>query len=65
MDNHAHHVAPRSQRPDLKYELDNGKTLCLKHHDWVHAHPVEANRMGLLSTEKYEARSFEPIDYAG
>jgi 5-methylcytosine-specific restriction endonuclease McrA len=55
--NHAHHVSPRSQRPDLKYDVDNGKTLCWEPcHSWVHAHPIEAERLGLLSTEKYEAR---------
>lgn len=60
-DNHAHHIAPRSQRPDLKYELSNGKTLCFEHHDWVHANPIEAARLGLLSTEKYESRVSDTV----
>lgn len=52
---HAHHVAPRSQRPDLKHELSNGICLCNSCHTWVHHHPKEAVQTGLLSTEKYES----------
>lgn len=29
----AHHKAPRSLRPDLKYELSNGVVLCRFHHE--------------------------------
>lgn len=54
LNNHAHHRAPRSQRPDLRLEMSNGKTLCLDCHDFVHAHPKEAVALGLLSVEKYE-----------
>lgn len=52
--NHAHHIAPRSRRPDLKRELSNGLTLCFGAHDWVHSHPIEATELGLLSDETYE-----------
>lgn len=50
----AHHIAPRSQRPDLKFDLSNGVTLCSSCHRWVHQHPIEAVACGLLSTESYE-----------
>lgn len=51
---HAHHVAPRSRRPDLKYEISNGKCLCNSCHTWVHRHPIEATDLGLLSDVPYE-----------
>lgn len=51
---HTHHVAPRSQRPDLKHDVSNGKCLCNSCHAWVHEHPIEARAMGLLSGETYE-----------
>lgn len=52
--NHAHHVATRSQRPDLKYEVSNGKTLCNSCHTYIHHHAIEAQADGWLSTETYE-----------
>lgn len=52
--NHAHHVAPRSRRPDLKSNLDNGITVCPDCHLWIHSHPIEAEALGLLSSETYE-----------
>jgi len=51
----AHHVAPRSRRPDLKYDISNGITLTHYAHEWVHQHPIEATELGLLSSETYEA----------
>lgn len=53
--NEAHHVATRRRRPDLRHVLANGKTLCATPcHRWVHDNPIEAEKLGLLSTEKYE-----------
>lgn len=52
---HAHHVAPRSRRPDLKYDVSNGKCLCNSCHTWVHRNPIEATALGLLSDASYEA----------
>lgn len=52
--NHAHHVAPRSRRPDLKRDLNNGITVCPECHNWIHSHPIEAEKLGLLSSETYE-----------
>ncbi len=49
-----HHIAPKGRRPDLKYDVNNGICLCRTHHDWVHANPFEAEKLGLLSTESYE-----------
>lgn len=37
----AHHVKPKSQYPELKYDLDNGVTLCVDcHKDHHRDHPV-------------------------
>jgi len=52
--NHAHHRAPRSQRPDLVHDLDNGITTCPICHDFIHRNPIEAQAAGWLSTETYE-----------
>lgn len=51
---HAHHVAPRSQRPDLKYVVSNGKGLCFIHHEVVHKFPKKSQEMGLLSNRTME-----------
>jgi predicted restriction endonuclease len=49
-----HHVAKRSQRPDLKFEVSNGICLCREHHDWTDHNHDKAVSMGLLSTDSYE-----------
>jgi len=51
---HTHHVAPRSIRPDLIHDIDNGKCLCAHCHLWCHHHPIEARALGLLSNDPYE-----------
>lgn len=51
---HAHHIAPRSRRPDLKLEVSNGVCLCHLCHLWCHSHILEATALGLLSTATYE-----------
>ena len=53
--NVAHHVAPRSRRPDLRLELSNGITCTPEIHSWIHDNPIEATERGLLSDETYEA----------
>jgi hypothetical protein len=50
-----HHKAERSQRPDLKHNVDVGLALCRQHHNWVPLHRAEAIAMGLLLDETYEA----------
>jgi 5-methylcytosine-specific restriction endonuclease McrA len=50
-----HHIAKRSQRPDLKLVTSNGICLCRKHHSWTDTHHDEAVSLGLLSVESYEA----------
>lgn len=54
-----HHIAHRTQRPDLIYEPTNGCVVCQKCHDWAHLHatPDEAEAAGLLSRERYENRA--------
>lgn len=49
-----HHLAKRSQRRDLKYELSNGLLLCRTHHDWTDDNHDAAVAMGLLNTESRE-----------
>jgi len=53
----AHHIRERTQRPDLRYDVDNGAALCGQHHDYAH-HNVqgrkEASEQGLLGGETYE-----------
>jgi len=49
-----HHIAMRSRRPDLKYVQSNGICMCREHHQWIHAHSLEAQKMGLLSSDSYE-----------
>jgi hypothetical protein len=52
--NIAHHVAPRSRRPDLRLNVDNGITLTPEAHQWVHDYPREATAAGWLSSVTYE-----------
>lgn len=49
-----HHIAKRSQRPDLRFSVSNGICLCRQHHGWTDTHHDEAVRIGLLNTESYE-----------
>lgn len=44
----AHHVVFRSRDVSRSHDVDNGATLCRRHHDWVHANSAEArSRFGL------------------
>lgn len=52
--NVAHHIAPRSLRPDLRLDINNGVTLTPEAHQKVHSNPVWARANGWLSTETYE-----------
>lgn len=49
-----HHIAKRSQRPDLRFDPKNGLCLCRSHHDWTDHNHDKAVEMGLLNTESYE-----------
>lgn len=49
-----HHISERSLRPDLRYDLNNGITLCRRHHDWLPLHRTQAVKLGLLGDETYE-----------
>ncbi len=52
-----HHKNERSQRPDERYNPDNGACICWVHHDFMH-HTVEGRargrELGLLGGETYE-----------
>ena len=43
-----HHIAPQGRFPELRCEVDNIKTACQVHHQYIHLHPVEARERGLL-----------------
>lgn len=45
---HTHHRATRSQRPDLKHDVDNGVCLCNSCHTWVHKNPKISYKQGWL-----------------
>lgn len=49
-----HHIAKRTERPDLKFTVSNGVCLCRLHHDWTDTHLAEAIAIGLRNTETYE-----------
>lgn len=51
---HAHHISTRSQRPDLKHDINNGITLCNSCHTWVHKNPDKSYKLGLLKRGNYE-----------
>lgn len=44
----AHHIAPKSRFPELRYVVENGITLCRAHHDAAHGHPALARERGLI-----------------
>lgn len=53
--NDAHHIAPRSARPDLRYVVENGVTLDRFHHNYVHgAGRQQSIALGFLNLETYE-----------
>lgn len=43
---HCHHIRLRSQGGTDA--MENLATLCMAGHDWVHGHPMEAERLGLI-----------------
>lgn len=45
---HAHHVVSRARDKTLALVLSNLTTLCSRHHQFAHDHPIEANDCGLI-----------------
>jgi 5-methylcytosine-specific restriction endonuclease McrA len=41
---HADHIKPWSQYPELRYALDNGRTLCISCHEKTESYPVQFRR---------------------
>ena len=60
-----HHINEKSQRPDERYDSDNGACMCWQHHDAMH-HTVagrrEGKRLGLLGGKTYELHMKEKRD---
>lgn len=51
---HAHHKATRGAHPELKYDVNNGVTLCGSCHQWVHRNPKEASGLGFMVLTKHD-----------
>lgn len=49
-----HHIAKRTQRPDLKFDPANLICLCRQHHDFTDLNRREAERMKLVGGVSYE-----------
>lgn len=45
-----HHIVSRARDRTLAHEHSNLTTLCRKHHDYAHLHPLEAAERGLLKS---------------
>lgn len=45
-----HHVVPVGRDSTLRLEPTNLVALCRVAHDWVHDHPAEATKLGLLKS---------------
>lgn len=43
---HVHHLLPRGRGGEDV--LSNLKSVCLWHHQWIHDHPADSYRLGLL-----------------
>ncbi len=50
---HAHHIFGWAKFPELRYDIDNGMTMCVKHHQMFHPGII------LTDTRKY----FQKADY--
>jgi hypothetical protein len=53
---HSHHVASRKRRPDLRWDVSNGRYLCALCHQYIHEHPLVGLTEGFLSNVAYEAQ---------
>ena len=51
-----HHREGRGVAPDRVTDPDNFVALCGACHDWVHANPADAERLGLRDRSRYELR---------
>lgn len=51
----AHHIAKRSQRPDLRLNLSNGVALCRTHHELTDTDKATAVANGMLNLESRES----------
>lgn len=40
-------ITPRGVRPGAHLDRAQTQVLCREHHDWKHAHPIEAQALGL------------------
>jgi hypothetical protein len=58
----AHHIAKRSQRPDLKRSPENGAALCRRHHSFSDTvdGQKQAKAQGLLGGTSYELAAKKP-----
>lgn len=45
----AHHIKPKAQFPELKYDVKNGKCYCMWHHAWAGHKDNEVIRNKILA----------------
>jgi len=56
---HAHHILEWSKYPDRRYDIDNGITLCVLHHQMLHPDIVLTDtRKYLLKADYWENYNF-------
>lgn len=49
----AHHIKPKEQYPELRYDPDNGKCLCIFHHAMAHTGQVRLMILARLGLKLY------------
>lgn len=54
----AAHIIPRRVRPDLRFNVSNGVTLCRAHHDFYHAYP----KLFTCFVERWQSDPVRPAD---
>lgn len=40
-----HHVRTKGAHTELRFALDNLRSMCREHHDWCHANPAAARKL--------------------
>lgn len=54
----AHHIVPKSERPDLALDMENGQTLCCNCHTKHHnKHPASNGRVKATNNRKKPSRA--------
>lgn len=54
----AHHIVPLVEDKDLAYDIDNGITLCVKHHKAADRGEIDRDRLRELAARADTPRGF-------